>query len=254
MDFYNIKTIVENKEKIDNAIASNTLDESNNIKDEDTNKEEKKEDKKEEKQEEAKTSKYYIENYKYLLDRIQIVGNNELYFYKNAINKKDIPNNIKLQIAYKNLESSKKKIENGTISFKTEDMLKTCKEVLGEDVTINNEIFEYSNNRFLCFNDTYLGFLGKEESIKSNVIYAIENAYEKDNELVFEIVAAKKQENKLVNIVTEQPVVEEYKGEDILTYKNSLSQYKFIYSKEKDNYYFERVEISGNIVATPTAV
>lgn len=245
LDFYNIKTIVENKEKIDNAIASNNLGQDNNVvKDDETQKEEKKD----EKQEEVKTSKYYIENYKYLLDKIQITGDNELYFYKNTFSKNEIPNSIKLQIAYKNLDSDKKKTENGTISFKAEDLLKTCKELFGEDATINNEIFEYNNNKFLFFNDTYLGFLGKDEQITSNVIYVIENAYEKDNELIFEIVAAKKQENKLVNIITEQPVVEEYNGEDILTYRNSLSQYKFIYSKVKDNYYFERVEVEKAIV------
>lgn len=252
LDFYNIKTIITNKEKIDNVIANNDLEKNENtIKEDNINN---KEDKKEEKQEEVKTSKYYIENYKYLLDKIQLTGNNELYFYKSAVDKKEIPNNIKLQMAYKNLDSSKKKIENGTISFKAEDMLKTCKELLGDDVTINNEIFEYNNNRFLCFNDTYLGFLGKDEQVKSNVIYVIENAYEKDNELVFEIVAAKKQENKLVNIITEQPVIEEYKGEDILTYKNNLSQYKFVYSKAKDNYYFERVEMNGNIAVMPNTI
>lgn len=245
-DFHNIKTIITNKEKIDNVIASNTLDVLNNTKNEDIAKEEKQEEKKEEKQEE-KSSKYYIENYKYLLDNIQIIGNNELYFYKNTVNKKEIPNNIKLQIAYKNLDNNKKKIENGTISFKAENILETCKKILGEDVTINNEMFEYNNNRFLFFNDTYLGFSEKEEQVKSNVIYAIENAYEKDDELIFEIVVAKKQENKLVNIITEQLVVEEYIGEDILTYRNILPQYKFVYLKVNDNYYFERVELSSNI-------
>lgn len=46
-----------------------------------------------------------------------------------------------------------------------------------------------------------------------------------------------------MNIVSEQPVIEVYNGEDILTYKNSLSQYKFIYSKDEDNYYFKNVEL-----------
>ncbi len=240
LNFYNIKTIVENKEKIDNVIASNDLEKVNNVIEEEHNNNE---EKKDEQKQEVKSSKYYIDNYSYLVDNIQIAGANELYLYKKPINKEEISNNIKLQIAYKNMDNTNKKIKDGMISFKAEDLLKSCKEILGNDITLNNEIFGYNNNKFLYHDDTYLGLLVDGDKIDSNVVYKIENVYEKDSKLTFEIIAAKRQEGKLVNILTEQPVVEEYKGEDILTYKNNLSKYKFVYSKEKDNYYFERVEI-----------
>lgn len=242
LDFHNIKTIVTNKEKIITAIEDkdNKIDTINAVTEDNT--------KKEEKIEKEKSSKYYIENYGYLIDNLQITGENELYIYKNAINKMQIPNKIKLQVAYKNLNENKKKYENGAVSFKAEDLLETCKEIWGKDISMNHEIFDYNNNKFLYHNDNYIGFLENKEQAKSNVIYKIENAYEKDNKLTFEVVAAKKQENKLMNILTEQIITETYNGEDILTYKDSLSKHKFIYTKVDDNYYFEKVEREGTII------
>lgn len=245
LDFYNIKTIVNNKDKIDNAIANNDLEKVNNVIEEDNNNNE---EKKDEQKEEVKSSKYYIDNYSYLVDNIQITGTNELYLYKKPINKEEISNNIKLQIAYKNMDNTNKKIKEGMISFKAEDLLKSCKEIFGNDITLNNEIFGYNNNKFLYHDNTYLGLLADGDKIDSNVVYKIENAYEKDSKLTFEIIAAKRQEGKLINIQTEEVLSELYNNEDIAIYKDRLSKYKFIYTKVEDNYYFEKVEVEGNEV------
>lgn len=250
LDFYNIKTIVTNKEIIDNAIAGKTNNDDNDS-DNTTNSEAKdntnEDNNAKEQKKEIKPSKYYIENYGYLVENMQIAGSNELYIYKNAISKDKIPNNIKLQIAYKNLDKDKKKTENGTVSFKTEDLQESCQKIFGKDITLDNEIFEYNNSKFLYHDDTYLGFLGNDEQVKTNIIYKIENASEKDDELTFEVIAAKKEENKLISITTGQLLVEPYNGEDISTYKDILTKYKFIFSKVEDNYYFERTEIVEKI-------
>jgi len=241
LDFHNIKTIVTNKEKIDKVIASNNdnrVEIVNNIIENNTKNEEKQEIKPE-----VKPSKYYIENYGYLIANLQINGSNEFYFYQNTVNREQISNEVKLQIAYKNLDNNQKKYENGTVSFKAEDLLETCGKILGEDISINNEIFAYNNNKFLYYNDIYLGVLENNEKEKANLIYKIENAYEKEDKLIFEVIAAKKQDNRLINILTEQAITETYNSEDIATYKDSLSKYKFIYTKVDDNYYFEKVEI-----------
>lgn len=238
LDFYNIKTIVTNKEIIDNAIADkNASGEEKNEVDDNPSKGN------ENKVEEVKTSEYYIKNYGYLLENLQITGTNELYFYQNAITKDEISNNVKQQVAYKNLDADKKKTDNATITFKAKDLLESCKKVFGEEITINDGIFDYDNSKFLYYENTYLGLALNNEQVNSNIIYKIEKAYENNNELIFEVVAAKKQDTKLMNIVSEQPVIEVYNGEDILTYKDSLSHYKFTYSKDEDNYYFKNVEL-----------
>lgn len=242
LDFHNIKTIVTNKEKIVTAIEDkdNKVETINTVTEDNT--------KKEEKIEKEKSSKYYVENYGYLMDNLQITGNNEFYLYQNTISREQIPNKVKLQISYKNLDNNKKIYEDGVVTFQAEDLLERCKEIFGKDISMNHEIFDYNNNKFLYHNDNYIVFLENKEQSKSNVIYKIENAYEKDNKLMFEVIAAKKQENKLMNILTEQIITETYNGEDILAYKDSLSRYKFIYTKVDDNYYFEKVEREGTII------
>lgn len=182
-------------------------------------------------------SSYYIENYSYLVDNLQTP--NIFENIKDGVTKQTLPNTLKLQIAYKNLSEDKKDYANNIISFSSRNLLNSYKNICGEEETLNYEIFEYDNTKFLYFNDS---FIGTEEKVETppvtetpqepatpgiltpinpveNTItvdsekYTISNAYEKDNVLTFEV-----------------------------KYEGQSGTYKYVFIKNLGNYYFDRVE------------
>lgn len=137
--------------------------------------------------EEILPASYYIEKYSYLVDNVQIP--NFIQIFQNGITKDTITNNLKLQIAYKNLDETDKE-DNGTvISIASEKILTSYQNICGDDETIDFTNFEYENLKFLYFNDTFIA--GKENADNtltaptSTTNYQLVNAYKQDNILTF---------------------------------------------------------------------
>ncbi len=139
--------------------------------------------------EEILPASYYIEKYSYLVDNVQIP--NFIQIFQNGITKDTITNNLKLQIAYKNLDETDKE-DNGTvISIASEKILTSYQNICGDDETIDFTNFEYENLKFLYFNDTFIA--GKENDDNtltaptSTTNYQLVNAYKQDNILTFDV-------------------------------------------------------------------
>lgn len=139
--------------------------------------------------EEILPASYYIEKYSYLVDNVQIP--NFIQIFQNGITKDTITNNLKLQIAYKNLDETDKE-DNGTvISIASEKILTSYQNICGDDETIDFTNFEYENLKFLYFNDTFIA--GKENADNtltaptSTTNYQLVNAYKQDNILTFDV-------------------------------------------------------------------
>lgn len=195
----------------------------------------------EETKEEENDSEYYIKNYGYLVDNLQIEDDDIFNLYSKKITKENISNELKLKIAYKNLNTNRLLIDesNNTITFDNLDLLASAQKIFGEDITLNDETFTYNNTRFILFNNTYIGF--KEESTKTNLIYKVINANENKDNLIFEVIVAKLlEDDKLVNNKGDI-IIENYKNEDISEYQDKLSSYKITYTKENDAYIFSNI-------------
>lgn len=139
--------------------------------------------------EEILPASYYIEKYSYLVDNVQIP--NFIQIFQNGITKDTITNNLKLQIAYKNLDETDKE-DNGTvISIASEKILTSYQNICGDDEIIEFTNFEYENLKFLYFNDTFIA--GKENDDNtltaptSTTNYQLVNAYKQDNILTFDV-------------------------------------------------------------------
>ena len=139
--------------------------------------------------EEILPASYYIEKYSYLVDNVQIP--NFIQIFQNGITKDTITNNLKLQIAYKNLDETDKE-DNGTvISIASEKILTSYQNICGDDEIIEFTNFEYENLKFLYFNDTFIA--GKENADNtltaptSTTNYQLVNAYKQDNILTFDV-------------------------------------------------------------------
>lgn len=184
---------------------------------------------------------YYIKEYGYLIDNFKIEDEAvfELYNTKN-ITKEKLSNELKLKIAYKNLEEENKNIEDNMISFKPVDLLETARHIFGSDITLKDEMFSYNNTRFMFYNDTYLGFSEKDSKI--NLLSKIDNAKVNKDKLIFDVVVAKLTDNNELINNKNKVIIKDYQDEDILEYKDKLSTHRFTFLIVNDNYVFESIK------------
>lgn len=162
------------------------------------------------KQEEVKTSDYYIKNYGELVENLQVP--NVLQEISNGVSKDNLSNVLKLKIAYKNLDESKKAVDGEVLTFDSSSLLEAYQKVCGNNASLEYTVFEYENLKFLYFSDTYIT---ESSSLipSAKASYKITNAYETGNKLTFEVV-----------------------------YDGQVGIYKYIFDKDGDNYYFNKIE------------
>ena len=186
-------------------------------------------------------SSYYIENFGYLVNRLNIVDESIFSLYQENIALEDLNNELILKIAYKNLPKNTINIDNNMITFSSENIQETAKNIFGEDIIIQDEMFSYNNIKFMYYNETYIGL--KEEETKVGFLSKIIDAQEKNNALTFEIIVAKlSPENKLLNNL-DQVIIEDYQNEDLASIKEKLNIYSITFENINDNYIFKNIEL-----------
>lgn len=186
-------------------------------------------------------SSYYIENFGYLVNRLNIVDESIFSLYQENVSLEDLNNELILKIAYKNLPKNTININNNMITFSSENIQETAKNIFGEEIIIQDEMFSYNNIKFMYYNETYIGL--KEEETKVGFLSKIIDAQEKNNALTFEIIVAKlSPENKLLNNL-DQVIIEDYQNEDLASIKEKLNIYSITFENINDNYIFKNIEL-----------
>lgn len=187
-------------------------------------------------------TEYYLKNYGYLLDNININDESIFKLYQGKINLENIPNELVLKIAYKNLSKETINTDNNMITFNSEALLNSATKVFGSNIYLKHELFNYNSTKFMYYNDTYIGL--KEPENKIGFISKVSEAKEENNKLTFKVVVAKlTEENQLINNLNEL-VIENYQNENILDYQDKLSTFEvtFTYNIESNNYSFTSIE------------
>lgn len=185
---------------------------------------------------------YYLKNYGYLLDNININDESIFNLYKGKINLENIPNELVLKIAYKNLSKEVINTDNNMITFNSEALLNSATKIFGSNIYLKHELFNYNNTKFMYYNDTYIGL--KEIDTTTGFISKVSEVKEENNNLSFKVVVARlTQENKLINNINEV-VIESYQNENILDYQDKLSTFEvtFTHNIESNNYDFTSIE------------
>lgn len=214
VDYFKLNKIEENK--------NISLKEENTIKDD------------------SKDAESYIEKYSYLVDRMQINDSDIFEFYSLLPTKDNIPNDLKLKIAYKNVDEEDKEKNQNLISFKSDNLHASLKSIFGDDVDFKDNSFMYNNTKFLYYNDNYLG----EEIDDSdyNFLYKIYNARESDNLLIFDIVFCKlSSDNKLLDI-QDKVILDNYNNEDLSDYVSILPRYQYTFENKDGDYVYSKIE------------
>lgn len=217
VDYFNLRTVVNNPLNNDQEKERDNQD-----------------------QDDEKNNQIYIEKYSYLIDNINIDDKEIFNLYKDGTTNENISNDLKLKIAYKNLEESQLEQKDDMITFKDKDLFQSAKKIFGNKVTINNELFSYNKTKFMHYNDTYLGL--KEENEPKNHVYKIISASKEDESLVFVVILAKlSPESELLN-AKDEVILKEYQDEDLEEYQEKLNTYKLTFAYQKDNYIFKSIE------------
>jgi hypothetical protein len=176
---------------------------------------------------EEKDSKWYIDNYSYLLDNIKtnLEGEDKYYLYNN-ISSSDIKNTVRLNMAYQLLDV--KSIDG--IFRVSED---TLKEAYNKIFNIDSYISENFNNSCINFiynkdTKTYMAIDITCENDNTEIFRNIKNIYEEDDKIVIEAkVGILDRYNNKISIINGETF--DYNEENI----DKLNTYKFIF---KDNY------------------
>lgn len=128
---------------------------------------------------------YYVKQYGYLVDNIWLEDESIKDLLKSNTTIQNMSSDLKLKIAYKNLNSKDITVENGMFSFTQDALLESAKKILGKNVSLNNEMFEYGNSRLIYYNGVYLGMEDKGSTFKTD--YEIIFVKEENEKLRFEI-------------------------------------------------------------------
>ena len=215
VDYFHIRTKIVEKEP-DN---SSDVDDKDNKDQDELNKP----------QEVVKDTLYYVSNYGYLLDYLELNDTGFLQLFTNGT----ITNDLKLKLAYKNLSEDKIIIDNGMITFKPDDLLLSLKKVFGEDVTLDNQMFTYNNLTFMYYNDTYIGLNNTIENL--GYTYQVIDAKEEGDALLFTVIVGRVLDDQLYNEKNEL-IVSGYNHEDIKNFQSQFAKFVLRYQKTTGDY------------------
>lgn len=191
---------------------------------------------------EEKDSKWYIDNYSYLLDNIKtnISGEDKYYLYKKNYTQETIRNAIRLNMAYQLLNDGISK-ENSVISIKEKDLKEAYKKIFGNLDNYKAENFSNDCVQFVYNKDVFMAIDTKCEDSKDELVEKIDNIHEKDNKIIINtIVGIYNKENKsLVNMDGEK-LADKYSN-NINEYANKLSKYEYIFEIKDKDYHLKEI-------------
>lgn len=237
--------IVETKILYDNdllIIKSNKQDEVNNKLEVDNNKNENKE---KDKIEEIKDTKWYIENYSYLLDNIKtnLSSDDKYYLYKQNYNEETIKNTVRLNMAYQILSDKEKLVQNSVINIKETDLQSAYKRVFGSLDKYTAENFNNDCVQFI-YNQESKTYMAIDVSCNKNIYEKIENIkniYEEENKIIIEtVVGIHNKENNSLNNIEFQTITDNYSG-NLDEYEERLNKYKYIFELKEETYYLKEI-------------
>lgn len=187
----------------------------------------------------AKDSKYYIEKYGSLVEKIKIEDKSVFELFDSKTTIKNISNDLKLKIAYKNLEKNAKEEDKKMISFTKDSLKESAESIFGRNIELEDDMFDYGNIKFMFYNDTYIGL--KEESTATGFTYEIVDAAELEDTLIFKVLVAKELEGSLYNLEDEM-LETKYDDQELSDYKEKIKSFKITFEKTDEDYYFSSIE------------
>lgn len=191
-----------------------------------------------------KDSKWYIDNYSYLLDNVKtnLDIQNKFYLYEKDHKINSIDNKVKLNMAYQLLEDTES--DNGVIRVNDDKLKEAYKKIFGRVDTYKQESFSNSCVQFV-FNKSINSYIALDmdcEDSNEEILRVIKNISENDGKLIIEAYVGiyNKDSNKIKNINGKKYY--EYNNSDSL---DNLYTYNFTFEKSDEDYYLS--EITKNI-------
>lgn len=194
---------------------------------------------------EDEKSTEYINEYKYLVENMQLTGKDASLIYQNDSDNASLSQEIKMKIAYKNMDKDKIKNEDDTLIFESKELHNSYKNIFGNKEDFKDKNFNYNNHKFIYINNMYVSSIENNEELRFGIVYNIEKATMNGDTLSFIVSAGRFEDNKIMNINTEEVLKEEYDG-DISSIEDTLPKYSYTYKKQGDKYYFDSIKLLSN--------
>lgn len=198
-----------------------------------------------EEQEEVKDTKWYIDNYSYLLDNVKtdLTGEDTYYLYKKNYTESSIRNSVRLNMSYQLLNKEDIIIENSVVTIKESDLKESYKKIFGSLDNYKSENFNNNCIQFIYNKDSksYMAINTVCEESNEELLEEIKAIYEEDNKIVIEtIVGIKIKDNKELNNIDGTKVTDNYSG-NISEFEDKLNKYQYIFEKTDNNYYLKEI-------------
>lgn len=196
-----------------------------------------------EEQDEVKDTKWYIDNYSYLLDNVKtdLTGEDTYYLYKKNYTETSIRNSVRLNMSYQLLNKEDITIENSVVTIKESDLKESYKKIFGSLDNYKSENFNNNCIQFIYNKDSksYMAIDTVCEESNEELLEEIKTIYEEDNKIVIETIVGIK-DNKELNNIDGTKVTDNYSG-NISEFEDKLNKYQYIFEKTDNNYYLKEI-------------
>ncbi len=195
--------------------------------------------------EEVKDKNWYINNYSYLMNNIKTdLKDNKFYLYTGEHSVDDMDNSVKLNMSYQILDKNKINSNDGVIKVSSSDIKDAYKRIFGTLDSFSNGNFSNDCINFI-YNatlDTYMAIDTSCEANDNKILEQIENIYEENDNIVIEtLVGVLNKQDKTLNTIDGNNVINNYNDQDLSEYMDKLDKRTYIFEKREDNYYLKKV-------------
>ena len=181
------------------------------------------------------------EDYSYLLDiatvNLPVSNIDAITIYTDAYNEVNMPNIIKLNLAYNNLLKDE---------FSTDEIKESYIKVFGKSDNFKNESFDYACKHFKYENGKYILTSNDCKDTNKEVVEKIINISTKSNIVTITTVVGiyDKDSKSLYNYknLYDAVAVNLNSNFKLTDYQNKLSTHKYTFNKINNSYYFEKIE------------
>jgi len=201
-------------------------------------------------QEIVKDKDWYIENYGYLLEEVQLHlpadQVSAYYLYSNDYKLSEIKSSYLLNMAYKELDAKQIKTNSQTITIEGSDLKNAFERLFGSTTYYKTGAFTYN-----CLNFTYNQEKDRytAENIKciknkNTILEEIDNMYEEGDVLYIQTTATLYNESEGSYYTFDNlfdAVVVDVTRDDVSKNSKKLNKYQYQFKKANDTYYFDGI-------------
>ncbi len=202
------------------------------------------------KEEVIKDKNWYIENYGYLLQDVQVLLNADqasaYYLYSNDHKVNEIKTSYLLNMAYKKVSEKDIKTNSVNISFEAETLRGAYQQLFGTLEDYQDTSFSYDCLNFIYNKDKDRYVAENHKCVEANktILETISDMFEEDNKLYILTTATIYDKNESCYYTFDNlydPIMVNVNETDLEENAKKLNKYQYVFKKVDDVYYLDSI-------------